>query len=183
MKLFRKQIPPEEAGARLYEALRSSVAAPGGELSLARLVGRLGGNPDQFPEQYIGEVMVGVMFAASLAVERSTSGWLAAEILRGMRAEFLRHLREQGALPEQVDEWERILFSRSGDYRRTLQGYAELEPPWKLGRQFLWAVTGVEDYTALPVKFATLYLLAARDRAQEVLNACGPQIRVVPPVM
>ncbi len=83
--------------------------------------------------------MVGAMFAASLAVERSGSRWIVEEILSGMRAEFLRHLNEQGALPGQVDEWERILFARSGEFREDLRGYDELEPPWKLGRRFLWA--------------------------------------------
>lgn len=181
MALFRKHYTPAEVGAAVYESLRAAIAASSGELSLTSLLDRIGGRRENLPQQHAGEVMVGALFAASLAVERSGARWIAEEILSGMRTEFLRHLKEQGALPEQVDEWERILFSRSGEFREDLRGYDELEPPWKLGRRFLWAFTGVEDYTALSVKHATLFLLAARDHAQTVLNACGPLIRAVPP--
>jgi hypothetical protein len=181
MGLFRKHYTPAEVGAVLYESLRTAIAASSGDLALASLLARIGGRRESLPDQHAGEIMVGALFAASLAVERSASRWIVEGILSGMRTEFLRHLKEQGALPEQVDEWERILFARSGGFREDLRGYDELEPPWKLGRRFLWAFTGVEDYTALSVKHATLFLLAARDHAQNVLNACGPMIRALPP--
>jgi hypothetical protein len=57
-----------------------------------------------------------------------------------------------------------------------MDGYSGYEPPWKLGRQFYWSLVGNEDYAAMSIKIATLYLLAARDRVQHFLNECGPLI-------
>ncbi len=177
MKLFRKNQTPEELGAKLYEALRAGMASET-ELSVERFVGSLDMPPDTLDEQYVGEVMIGAMFAAQLAVERSTWQGLARQISRGMYDEFLLHLREQGASPVQIAEWETVAAARFTDYRASLEGYEGFEPPWKLGRQFFWAIVGTKEYRALPIKIATYYLLEARNVAQHLMNQYGPTLVV-----
>ena len=180
MRLFRKHHTPAEVGAIVYETLRSSLAAASGPLTIGHLLGLLGRAEGNMPEMHVGEIVCGAMFAASIALERSVPRWMAAEILRGMRDELSRHLHEQGAADDQVAEWERILDARSAAYRESLADYDGLEPPWKLGRAFLWNVTGERLYNALAIKHATHYILALRDRAQEAINAYGPTIEVFP---
>jgi hypothetical protein len=179
MKLFRGHHTPEDVGARTYESLRAGIASAG-PLSFLRLVGDIGREPDGLPETAAGEAMLGGMFGALMAVERSTSRWIGKGILDGLLADFRTHLQEQGASAQQVKEWEGIATLRIGEYRQAMEGYAGLEPPWRLGRAFLWNLTGVRDYNALAIKAATAYLLASRDRAQEVLNEYGPTIIASP---
>lgn len=175
MKLFRRHITSGDLGARIYELLRSGMASPG-DLSVERLIESIDLSAGVLDENYRGEVMVGLMFAAVLAVERSASPRLAHLITAGMKAEFMSHLEEQGADPVQQAEWENILAARFLEYRRTLEEYTGFEPPWKLGRAFYWSIRGEEVYAAMPIKIATLYLLSARDRCQETLNEHGPYL-------
>ena len=177
MKARRKHRSPREFGSILYELLRREVESESG-ISAGRFASRLRERGARLHEQYAGGIVVGVMFAATLAISRSTLVWVSREAARGMRDEFSRHLAEQGATAGQVREWEAVVRKHFGAYRAALLDYAELEPPWKLGRQFLWHLTGTESYDALQIKESTTYLLAARDRAQEIVNRYGPRIVV-----
>jgi hypothetical protein len=177
MRLFRKHHSPEELGSMIYEALRAGMASTG-ELSLATLTAALKADSCELHEQHVGEIMVGSMFGAVLAIERSSSTWIAKQIIAGMTLEFRRHLEEQGASGAQVREWEEIVEERFAAFRGSLEKYEGFEPPWKLGRKFLWNLTGTEVYIAIAIKTATMYLLTARDVAQQVLNQYGPTIVV-----
>ena len=66
------------------------------------------------------------------------------------------------------------------EYRKCLEGYEGFEPPWKLGRLFLWNITGEEKYHAISIKIATLYLLEARDVCQSLINEHGPTLVMNP---
>ena len=179
MVLFKKHLRPEELGAMLYEMLRSGLESDG-ELSLRRLVQSLDLESEQLHAQYAGEVMVGLMYAATLAIERSAPQRVAQMIITGMKSEFSNHLQEQGASPLQMAEWEATVANTFLLYRSSLEDYSGFEPPWKLGRQFFWNLLDREDYVAMSIKIATLYLVAARDAAQDLLNTHGP-ILLVPP--
>ncbi len=161
----------------IYEALRAGMTTSG-PLSLARLVTAFEKDPSDLEEQYVGEVMIASMYGATLAVDRSTSRWLGARVIGAMKAEFLAHIREQGASPQQVKEWEAVLLNRFEGYMVSLEGYEGFEPPWKLGRQFLWNVLGQEEYVAKSIKLATMFIYAARDVAQDLLNKYGPTLEV-----
>lgn len=177
MKLFRKQYTPEELGAMLYETLRAGMASES-ELSVVRFVDSLDLEPGDLHEQHVGEVMIGSMFAAVMATERSTWKWMAQQIAKGMINDFLLHLREQGASAVQIAEWETIVESRFASFRKCLEGYEGFEPPWKLGRQFYWHISGTEEYIAMSIKIATYYLLEAENAAQKLLNQYGPSLAV-----
>lgn len=175
MKLFRKHTTPEELGARLYESLRSGMDSEEA-LSVQHLMDSFDLGVEERDENYRGEVIVGLMFAAVLAVERSATPRLVHQITAGMKAEFLSHLEEQGANPLQRAEWENVLAARFLDYRKSLEEYSGFEPPWKLGRAFYWNLLGEEVYAAMAIKIATLYLMAARDQCQRLLNELGPYL-------
>ncbi len=177
MKLFRRRHTPEELGAILYESLRAAMASET-DVSIDRLAGSLDLPTDELSEQYVGEAMIGSMFAASMAIERSTWKWTGQQIEKGMIGEFFLHLREQGATEEQIEEWRAVIDARFSEYRASLLGYEELEPPWKLGRQFYWNMIGDERYVAMSIKIATLYLLEIRDAAQKLMNQYGPTLIV-----
>ena len=179
MRLFRKSLPPEELGAMLYEALRSGMES-NDDLSMERFVQGLDRTNESLDEQYEGEIMVALMFGALLAIERSSSPRVAEQIAAGMKAEFLNHVHEQGASAVQKAEWEAVIAGRFLLYRQTLEGYSGYEPPWKLGRQFFWNLVGSEEYIAMSVKIATLYILAARDACQLLLNEYGPSLAITP---
>jgi hypothetical protein len=157
----------------LYEKLRSGLES-NTDLSMEGLIRSLDKNYAELDEQYAGEIMVGLMFAATLAIERSASPWVAKRIVSGMKAEFLHHLQEQGASEVQQEEWEAIITGHFLVYQQCLEGYTGFEPPWKLGRQFYWNIIGREDYLAMSVKIATLFLVSARDVCQDLLNEFGP---------
>ena len=161
----------------IYEALRAGMASSG-ELSIATLLRALGKEEQELHDQHVGSIMMGCMFAATLAIDRSTSPWIAKQMTTGMKQEFFRHLTEQGATEGQITEWETILDVHFRQFKECLLDYEGFEPPWKLGRQFLWNVSGIEEYVALSIKSATLYLLLARDTAQGVLNQYGPTVKV-----
>jgi len=177
MKLFRKQIRPSELGSLLYEALRSGMESEG-DLSMRAYIRSLDRDALTVSEQYEGEIVVGLMFGAVMAVERAASPRVADEIIAGMKLAFLQHLEEQGADPIQRAEWEAVLADHFLTYRHCLENYSGFEPPWKLGRQFYWNLIGVEDHAALLVKISTLYLLAARDACEELLNEYGPSLLI-----
>ena len=160
----------------IYEHLRTRLASDD-PLSITALLERLGRAESELPEQHQGAIMVGVMFGAVLAIERSTTRWIARRIADGMSKEFAVHLREQGASSQQVVDWQQVVVDHSMLYRHALEGYDEsLEPPWKLGRQYLWLIIGTEEYVAAEIKEATLFLLQARDVAQSLMNRYGPSL-------
>ena len=161
----------------LYEGLRRGLESDS-DLSLDGFLRSLNHDVSQVNEQYAGEIMVGLMFGAVMAIERSASERVAEEIVSGMKLEFLRHLEEQGANAIQRAEWEIILADRFLGYRQCLEDYSGFEPPWKLGRQFYWNLIGTEEHIAMLIKISTLYLLAARDASQDTLNKYGPLVLV-----
>jgi hypothetical protein len=177
MALFRKYLKPEDLGASLYELLRSGLESES-DLSLSRLLRNLEIEQGDLHNQYAGDVMVALMFAATMAVERSASNRVAKAIVSGMKSEFANHLEEQGANPVQQAEWELTLADTFLMYRSCLENYSGFEPPWRLGRQFYWNLLGREEYVAMSIKIATLYLLTARDMAQNLLNKLGPMVLV-----
>lgn len=177
MRLFRKQTKPVELGSILYEALRAGMESEG-DLSIVHFLRSLDKDVDEVNEQYAGEVMVGLMFGAVMAIERSASTRVAEQIISGLKLEFLRHLEEQGANAIQRAEWETILADRFLGYRQCLENYSGFEPPWKLGRQFYWNLIGAEEHVAMLIKISTLFILAARDRCQDLLNEYGPSVLV-----
>ena len=179
MVLFKKHLRPEELGSMLYEALRRGLESDG-DLSLQRLVQSLELESEQLHPQYAGEVMIGLMYAATLAIERSTPQRVAQMIGTGMKVEFSNHLREQGASPLQIAEWEATVASTFLQYRTCLEDYSGFEPPWKLGRQLFWNLLDRKEYVAMSIKIATLYLVAARDAVQGLLNTHGP-VLLIPP--
>jgi len=176
MALFRKHRQPEELGAMLYEALRSGMESDTGELSLKLYVEGLDVDPKDMDEQYVGQAMVGLMFGATLAIERSATANVAEQIGSGMKTAFLNHVIEQGADAIQKAEWENVIAAVFLTYRKRLEGYSGFEPPWKLGRELYWNVIGKEEYNTMAIKISTLYLLAARDTCQELLNEYGPTL-------
>ena len=159
----------------LYEALRSGLESKG-DLSMDQFLKSLDRDISEVNDQYAGEIMVGLMFGAVMAVERSASVRVAEQIIAGMKLEFLQHLEEQGANAIQRAEWETILADRFLGYRHCLENYSGFEPPWKLGRQFYWNLIGAEEHIAILIKISTLYVLTARDKCQEILNKYGPLI-------
>jgi hypothetical protein len=177
MRLFRKHIKPDELGSLLYESLRKGMDSRG-ELSIDGYLNSLDRSIPEVNEQYAGEIMVGLMFGAVMAVERSATARVAEQIIAGLKLEFQRHLEEQGADTIQRAEWETIVADRFLGYRHCLENYSGFEPPWKLGRQFYWNLIGSEEHVAMLVKISTLYLLAARDACQEILNEYGPSLLV-----
>ncbi len=172
---MRKNLTPETLGALLYETLREGVASTE-ELAIEKLLTELQIPEETLPRQYVGEIMLGCLFAAALAVERSTSQGIGKRIVEGMRTEFVSHLREQGATPQQAEEWMGVIERHFAEYRLCMEEYTGLEPPWKLGREFLWNFSGRKDYVALSIKHATEYLLTAEGLAQQVLNTHGPHV-------
>lgn len=180
MKLFRKHLSPEELGEMIYESLRAGMESSG-DLSVRRFLEALDQEPDALDEQYVGEIIIALMFGATLAMERSASARVAEQLGAGMKSEFLNHLQEQGASAIQKAEWETVLSSRFLEYRHCIEDYSGFEPPWKLGRQLYWNVVGEQRYIAMSLKIATLYILAARDHAQILLNDHGPLLLTTRP--
>jgi hypothetical protein len=172
---MRKHHTPETLGALLYETLREAVASTE-ELAVEALITRLEIEEETLPRQYVGEIMVGCLYAATLAIERSTSEWIGRRIVAGMKEEFVSHLREQGATPQQAEQWKGVVERQFAEYGLSMEGYEGLEPPWKLGRQLLLHFSGRDDYAALAVKLATEYLVTMQDLAQRVLNDHGPRL-------
>jgi len=173
MTIFKKHLTPGRLGGMIYELLRSEMDG-GGQLSIGSLVSHLDLNDGVLHEQFRGDIMIALMFAAVIAIERSTGNRVAQQIISGMKEEFLNHLEEQGANTVQQAEWEATLANSFLLYRKSMEDYSGFEPPWKLGRQLYWNLIGGEQYAVMSIKIATLYLLEGRDRVQELLNEKGP---------
>lgn len=165
-----------EAGARLYEQLRQDIIGDG-PLSMDRFRATLSRFPTPVGEQFEGEVVVGAMFAACLAIEEAGSAGMVEELRRGVEEEFIRHLREQGAEATHVDEWRTILGEHFAEYFRSMDGHTGPALPSALGREFLWNITGVEEDDAGAIDAATTYLAAARAVARRTLHTLLQQVR------
>lgn len=181
MGLFQKNLRPSDLGILTYERLRKSMQSTE-DLSMNGLLTGLELVPEELDPQYVGEIMIGLMFGAALAVESNASARAAQQVVSAMKAEFLNHLDEQGATLIQKAEWEAVLAERFLSYRRCLDGYSGFEPPWKLGRAFFWHIINNEMHIAMCVKICTLYLLAARDLCVEILKEYGPRLQMEPQV-
>jgi hypothetical protein len=177
VRIFRKHRRPEELGGLIYEALRKGMETQG-DLSMERLLQSLSVEEKELDQQYAGEMIVGLMFGASMATKRSASQRVSGQINSGMKAEFFNHIAEQGASPVERAEWETIVAARFLAYEQCLEDYSGFEPPWRMGRQFYWNLLGHEEYNAMSIKIATLYLLTGRDASQELLNEHGPSLVV-----
>ena len=170
-----ESVPSPPSGERTGRAASRSIQE-GGDLSMIGFLRSLDRTPAELDEQYVGEIMVALMFGAELAIERSASPRVAEQINAGMKTEFFSHILEQGASPVEKAEWEAVIADHFLSYRQCLEDYSGFEPPWKLGRQFYWNLVGAEVYHALSVKIATLYMLTARDVSQDLLNEFGPTL-------
>lgn len=179
LRLFQKNLRPTDLGAVMYERVRLGMQSDDA-LSMNTLLTGLEVLPEELDVQYVGEIIIGLMFGATLAIERHASPPVAQQVASSMKAEFLNHLDEQGATTIQVAEWETVLANRFLEYRKTLDGYTGFEPPWKLGRAFFWNILGKEVHIAMCVKICTLYLLAARDLCEELLKEYGPRVTLEP---
>ncbi|MDH4069392.1 MAG: hypothetical protein OEV30_03115, partial [Ignavibacteria bacterium] len=165
MKLFRKHLHPETIGSMVYELLRSEMER-NGDLSFVSLLDSLDLQQETLHSQYRGDIIVGLMFGAVMAIERSTGTTTAQQIISGMKNDFLAHLEEQGASVLQRAEWEATVAGSFLLYRQALEDYSGFEPPWKVGRQFYWNLIGREQHVAMSVKISTLYLVAAQEKVQ-----------------
>lgn len=154
-------LTPEGAGAQLYEYLRREVVGEG-VLSLDRLGEALQKCDVTLGEQREGEIIIGCMFAAVLAIEELAGAGQRERLRTGLDGEFIRHLREQGADEEHIVEWRTILGEHFVDYYRSCEGHAGPALPFALGKEFLWNLTGMEDDDPAPIEIATTYLAAAR---------------------
>ncbi len=179
MSLFKKNIHPQDLGMIVYERLRAGVESDG-DLSLQGLVSGLGLHQDELEPQYVGEIMIGVMFAAALAIESQAGSKASQQIVAALKGEFFNHLDEQGASPLQIAEWEAVLADRFLTYRQAMEGYSGFEPPWKLGRALFWHIISDKLHLAMSVKICTLYMLAARDASYEILREYGPRLIMEP---
>lgn len=176
---FKKNLLPSELGAHIYDSLRRALLSDG-DLSMQRLIVALELVPEELHNQYVGEIMIGLMFGATLAVESAATPRTANQIVSSLKAEFLNHLEEQGATAIQRAEWEAVLADRFLTYRATLEGYTGFEPPWKLGRALFWNIINNEVHIAMCVKICTLYMMAARDTCLEILKELGPRLQMQP---
>ncbi len=181
MGLFQKNLRPSDLGILIYERLRKAMQLHD-DLSMNGLLLGLEVVPEELDEQHVGEIMIGLMFGATLAVESNASARAAQQIVSAMKAEFFSHLDEQGATTLQKAEWEAVLADRFLTYRKCLDGYSGFEPPWKLGRAFFWNIINNEVHIAMCVKICTLYLLTARDMCVEILKEYGPRLVMEPQV-
>lgn len=179
MHIFQKNLRPADLGTAIYERLRKGMQSTD-DLSMNGLLSGLEVLPEELDSQYIGEIMIGLMFGATLAIESHAGQRAAQQVIASMKAEFLSHLDEQGATSIQRAEWESVLADRFLAYRRSLDGYSGFEPPWKLGRTFFWRIIGREVHIAMCVKICTLYLLAARDLCEQMLKEYGPRLQMEP---
>ncbi len=179
--LFQKNLRPSDLGIVIYERLRKAMTS-NDDLSMFNLLSGIEVKSEDLDEQHVGEVMIGLMFAATLSIEASASTRAAQQMASSMKAEFLNHLDEQGATTIQKAEWEAVLADRFLTYRKTLDGYSGFEPPWKLGRAFFWNIINNEVHVAMCVKICTLYLIAAKDMCGEILKEMGPRLTMEPQV-
>ncbi len=159
----------EEAGAHLYEYLRREVVGDG-ILSMDRLAETLIRCHTPFGAQHEGEIIIGCMFAAVLAIEELATPGLRERFRAGLDGEFLRHLREQGADEDHVVEWRTILGEHFVDYYRSVTGHHGPALPDALGKEFLWNLTGVEEDDPVPIEAVTAYLAAARAVSRRVVR-------------
>ena len=171
--LARKQ-NPEKTGVLLFEHLRSEVSGDG-ILSVDRLRESLLEGMPVVADQFEGEMMIGCMFAAVLAIEDTCHAPMREPVRHGLEGEFIRHLREQGASDEQVDEWRIVLAEHFTEYFRSVEGDTGPALPEALGREFLWNLTGVEEPDARLAETAAVYLTAARAVSRRHLREHLPQ--------
>jgi hypothetical protein len=157
------------AGALIYEYLRREIIGDG-LLSMDRLGATLVRCHTPFGEQAEGEIVVGCMFAAVLAIEELAPPQLHEELRAGLDGEFIKHLQEQGADDVHIVEWRTILGEHFVDYFRSMEGHSGPALPDALGKEFLWNLTGVEEEDPAPIEVATSYMAAARAIARRVLR-------------
>lgn len=181
MRLFQKNLRPSDLGIVIYEQLRSGMQSDD-DLSVGGLLTGLELVPEDMDRQHLGEIMIGLMFGAALAIESHASVRAAQQVVSSMKAEFMNHLDEQGATIIQKAEWESVLADRFLSYRKCLEDYSGFEPPWRLGRAFFWKILGKEVHIAMCVKICTLYLLAARDSCETILKDYGPRLQMEPQI-
>lgn len=121
--------------------------------------------------------MIACMFSATLAAEQVGAPGFVEEFRSGLETEFIRHLHEQGAGEEQVEEWRVVLAEHFAEYYRTLDAHAEPALPSMLGREFLWNLTGEEITVPACETMCTSCMTAARTVAARVIARHLPRLR------
>lgn len=174
--MFGSHFTASGLGALAYEELRGEVAGDG-ILSLDRLVERLRDASAPARPQSAGEVMIACMFSATLVAEQAGTPGFLEEFRSGLETEFIRHLREQGASEEQVEEWRVVLAEHFVEYFRTMDSHADAALPSMLGREFLWNLTGEETTVPVCEYLCTTYMTAARAVAARVITRHLPRLR------
>jgi hypothetical protein len=167
--MFSRKHTPEVTGVLLFEHLRREVSGDG-ILSMDRLRESLLERMPVVADQFEGEVMIGCMFAAVLAIEDTCHPPMRGAVRRGMEEEFLRHLREQGATDEQREEWLVVVGDHFTEYFRSIESQTDPALPTALGREFLWNATGVEEHDPGLAETSTVYLTSARAVARQLLR-------------
>ncbi len=160
---------PVETGTLLYERLRQEIAGQG-ILSMGRFRELFEEQVNGLGDQFEGELIIGCMFAAVLAIEETTHPPMGEAVRKGLEEEFQRHLREQGASEAQIEEWRVVLGEHFAEYFRSVQGHTDPALPPALGREFMWNLTGVEEENGGLIEASTVYLTAARIVARRLLR-------------
>ena len=173
--MFKKKYTPEELGALIYESVRSEMEGDA-ELSIHYFIEELGKQESELQEQYVGVVMIACLFGAVLAIERSTAPWVCRRIRTGLETEFFKHLFEQGASDQEVEEWRAVQAEHFLGYFKALEGKSGGELPVELGWELVWNLAGVEDDDDLVAQRAALYVMASRDHTQRIIDEHEPNL-------
>lgn len=173
--MFKKRHTPEELGSLIYESVRTEMEGDS-SLSIRYLIEELGKDEAQLQEQYIGVVMIAGIFGAVLAIERSTPPWVCRRIRTGLETEFFKHLFEQGASSQEVEEWRAVQIEHFLGYFKAIEGKNGGELPTELGWEFVWNLAGIEDDDEIVSQRAALYIMTARDHAQAIIDEHEPQL-------
>jgi len=167
--MFARKHSPEEAGVLLFEHLRREVSADG-ILSLDRLRESFLEVMPVVGDQFEGEMVIGCMFAAVLAIEDTCQAAMREDVRRGLEGEFIRQLGAQGATAEQIEEWRVVLGDHFSEYFQSMGQDPDPALPVALGREFLWNLTGIEEPDQRLAELSTVYLTAARAVARRLLR-------------
>lgn len=141
-------------------------------LSCEAFIRRLGADSRKLSFQYRVEVLIGLLFSAALATVFEYAYLGFKGILNGIKSEFLRHAREQGATDENILQLDSLFMDRMCQYSTLLSNDPRDEERvlQDLSKQLYWNIVGCEEDNANAIVHAQQYLFAASTGTQAVLK-------------
>jgi len=154
-----KSTTKQDLGRTIYTALQQAFVSDT-PMSYSSLLKELGEDPEKMTSDYAGEILVGLLFAAGVAIQGTYEEPVGEPAFQSALNEYVAHGMQGGLSKQQVAELKSRAVARMQEYDACLKDESGGGPASNLGTAFLRHVVGDKKTDDGATVAAARYLFA-----------------------